>query len=166
MVGGAPASPFPGTIPEFVVPLPLPTVPMRERLPVSEFSCEFLRVNQRGYTAAGEWMFAVEYSAATVFGTIRSGLVANAASTKIDSAVARVVTAVAMAAAIQYAYLNQSPPLPLPPNPGMASPLSRETADVLDGTARFRGFCSGLRALDPDLVDTVTVFVPRVFAGP
>ena len=183
--GGAPKTPFPEAIQEFVVRLPLPTVPPIGREPVSEFRCVFEKENERAYQAAPyappqeeqqrfiggggvveEWIYAAEYRAKTPFGSIRVGLVVNAMSAKVTMAVTQIVIAVAKSYAIPFAYRNQRPPLPLPSNTGIGSPLSRESVETLDGTARFRGFCSGLRSLDPDLVDTVEVYVPLVFAKP
>jgi hypothetical protein len=87
-------------------------------------------------------------------------------SGNVAMAVTQIAIAVARTSAIPFAYNNQRPPLPLPSNPGIGPPLSRESVATRDGTVRFRGFCSGLRSLDPDLVDTVEVYVPRVFAKP
>jgi len=161
-----PETPFPDSVQELTVDLPLPTCPPDECDPVSEFSCTFEKTNERSYVAQDEWMYAAEYTANTIFGTIRGGMVVNALSGKVAPAVEQIVTAVAKTYAIYYAYNGQTPPLPLPENPGTSSPLSRETVTTRDGTARFRGFCAGIRSLDPDLVGTVKLYVGRVFAAP
>lgn len=162
--GGPPLSPLPDTIPGFVVPLPLP-VAGRTGI-VTEVTVATTKVNERAYLASGEWMVAAEYEMSTELGSHPGAVVVNARSTKVTAMVTLVVRAAASKLAIFLAYSGQRPPLPLPPNPGYLAPFSREAAEVLDGTARFRGFCAGLRSLDPALVGTVDVYVPAVFADP
>lgn len=153
---GGPTTPFPASIPEFIVPLPLPVEP-REGPAISEMSCVFTKVNERGYAADGYDMFAAAYEGVTTLGTIQGALITNALSEKVTMAVALIVNALARYYALKWSYEGQRPPLPLPPNPGIGSPFSSEVIATLDGTARFRGFCAGIHSLDPALVATVEV---------
>ncbi|MEN6368975.1 MAG: hypothetical protein ABFD77_04665 [Thermotogota bacterium] len=164
MGGGGPKSPLPLTVDSFVVRLPLPTYPPRKREPYSSFECAFTKTLERGYYSMFEYMFAAEYRADTIFGSVAFGVVVNGYSAKVVEAIERIAQAYAKKEAIRFAYENQRPPLPLPANTGNGAPFSRETLTTLDGTARFRGGCSGIRALDPALVETVNVVVQRVFA--
>jgi hypothetical protein len=165
-----PTTPFPETVDTITVALPLPTIPPRGREPISEMTFDFVRVDERSYIVrAGRvtrYMSAAEYEADTVFGKpfARAAFVVNARSQKVGAALRIALTAAAKGYALRYAYLNQHPPLPLPPNSGIGHPFSRESVTVLDGTARLRGFCSGLHTLDPSLVQSTTVAFAPVFA--
>jgi hypothetical protein len=163
--GGAPKSPFPISVATFAVSLPLPTTPPRMRDPISELSFSFSKTNERGYQSGSPaaWMYAAEYRADTQLGTSVFAVVVNAYSGKVEEAVIQIAKAYARRDAVLLAFESQRPPLPAPAILPVSPPLSLETSTVLDGTRRFRGFCAGLRSLDPALVDTVTVVVESVF---
>ncbi len=167
MTGGGPKSPFPALIATFSVSLPLPTIPRRERDPISELSFSFAKGNERGYQdiATSEWMYAVEYRADTRLGTVIFGAVTNAYTGNVEEAVIQVARAYARMSATLLAFEGQVPPLPPPDVAPISPPLSLEAISVLNGTVRFRGFCAGLRSLDTALVDTVTVYVEPVFSS-
>lgn len=167
---GAPSTPFPETVDTITVNLPLPTIPPRGREPISEMTFDFVRTDEHSYMVRSglvtHYMSAAAYEAETVFGKpfARAAFVVNARSEKVGSALKLALTAAARAYAIHYAYSNQQPPLPLPQNPGVGHPYSREAVTVLDGTARLRGFCSGLHSLDSSLVQETTAAFDPVFA--
>lgn len=176
--GGAPKTPFPTSIAAFTVRLPLPTTPPRLRDPISELEFSYSKVNERGYQDSppmqmfigggggappSNWMYAAEYRASTQLGTVGFAVLVNAYSGRVEDAVDQIARAYARRDAVLLAFENQRPPLPAPEILPVSPPLSLETSTVLDGTRRFRGFCAGLRALDPSLVDTVKVVVESVF---
>jgi hypothetical protein len=163
--GGAPKSPFPTSVETFTVRLPLPTIPPRMRDPISELSFSFSKSYEHGYhSATDNWMYAAEYRADTQLGTVIFAAVVNAYSGKVEEAVIQIAKAYARRDSVLLAFENQRPPLPEPAILPVSPPLSLEASTVLDGTRRFRGFCAGLRSLDPALVDTVAVDVEMVFS--
>ena len=174
-----PPTPLPESIPTFTVPLPilLPGEGMRPDL--EELSWFFTKVEERAYTATDpaegtEYMYAATYQADTTwFGLKKWAIVINSETGVIDhpEVVEKMVKDVALAFArnecfnIAYDY-HPAPAPPKPDNPGYGSPLYQAAIDTPNGTMKLRGFCSGLRWLDPDDVATVDVYVEKVFYEP
>jgi len=149
---------FPDEIPSITVPLPLP-IPVPRQPDLTELTFTFAKITERQY-GGGEGpdtMAAAEYEATCEVDTIRSGVLANVKTGKVETALGLIVNSAAKYAALIYAYQKQDPPQPVPPNPGAFSPLSSYALTTLDGTAAYRGFCAGIHSLDPDLVATVDV---------
>lgn len=165
--GGFPKTPFPATVPEFKVALPLP-VPGRTET-FTELTCNFTKAEERGYTKDWHQMYAASYMGVSELGVMPFALVVNAHTgtnegpgvVKVSTMVAMVAVAVAKAYALNWAYTQQRPPLPVPDNPGVGAPLSRACLETQDGTIRLRGVCGALRSLAPELVSSVNVgFAP------
>ncbi len=155
------ASPLPTNLAQFDARLPL-QVPTRPD-PTDELSYSFAKGTERGYAVGADQMYAAVYSASTGLSTVTFAVIVNELSGNVAEAVRAVASALAHQDAMVQGYLQQTPPLPVPDNPGTLAPLSGEALATLDGTARFRGMAAGLRSLDPALVPTVAVVVPAVW---
>lgn len=158
---GTVTNPFPATA-SVVVPLPLPVSGRMGIL--SELTCEFTLSDARSYGVSWDTMWAVYYIGWTPLGNIEWAGVANMKSKNVEAATTAILRAVAARWAVAAAYAAQVPPQLPPENPALMNPLSRDNTTTLDGTQRYRGFCSGIRALDPLLVATVDVRVPAVWS--
>lgn len=156
------ASPFPSSIPAFIAPLP---IPVTGEVNLSELEFGFNRTEERGYTIGADTMYAASYEAVTALGNLSIAFVANENTGRVTQALAFAATAYARRFALVRAYESQTPPQPVPDNPGYWLPLSRSAVEILDGTVRLRGVAGGLRTLDPSLVSSVEVRVPVVWSG-
>ena len=164
-------SPFPASITKMTLPFPIMIPGDGPRPDLSELDWEFTKTAERNYNATppdgggDETMYVATYSADTTwFGTKSAAFVANENSGEVDMMVDRALIAFARNEAFNLAYDEQPEPAPpKPDNPGLGFPLYAEAIEAGDGTGRLRGFCAGLRWVDPGGTGSVDVYVEKVF---
>lgn len=157
------ANPFPASISAFTVEAPI-VIPGPRGMPdVEEVTFEFSSLSSRSYTSGGKTMWAQAYEALVpeLSSGVQWGAVCNEASGRVDEATEAIAYALGRYAMSYWSYDRNG--LAIPDGLGVVAPLSKQNMAVTDGTIRFRGFCAGLRALDPSEVATVGVEVGELW---
>jgi len=150
---------LPDTTPTFTTQLP---IPVTGETPVSELTFSFEKVHERGYEVSGDTMWAGLYTTDTDLGVAAFAVVVNAESGQMNNVMALVARAAGVYFAFIRSHQEQDPPLPVPPNRGVQTPLSWAAVTNQDGTERLRGMAGGVHSLEAEVekVNSVDVFVP------
>jgi len=148
---------FPDRLDPITVPLPI-MIPGSEGAPdITELTFTVTKVLEREYGDGVYIMASARYEMVTDLETQEFGFVTNRNTGKIQEASEAIFFSAAKYAAFVLAYTKQTPPLPLPDNPGLFSPWSSAVIDTVDGTSPFRGFCAGIHSLASDAVETAEI---------